>query len=177
MERITVWLTGPTNRGDRYTIVNERAMRPVRLDAYLDAFPVRRRLRTALVICFICALGILWAHAIPTAWKWTGKYVTFAPHTQAALDEEYRKCGATSPASPANDPWGYGFGDGLVGAPGVCHRADAAAENNRYRMHALFRAAVALATPIPAALVAGMVTIALWTVIPLAERRQVQPRA
>jgi hypothetical protein len=140
---------------------------------YLDAAPVRRRLRAALLILTVCALGIVWRHDAREAlhyWKYERAYT---PYTQAALDAQYRQCLASNPAAASfgiEDRWGFGPGVEFVGTPGACHRAYAAKENRYYRAEVRAIVVDAIKRPLGPTFFVLMVALALWVVIPIADR-------
>jgi hypothetical protein len=144
-----------------------------RVRHYLDAAPVRRRLRAALLILCTCALGLVWRHDAHEAMHYWHFYRSYLPYTQAALDAEYRQC-MTSPAAASifgiEDRWGFGPGVEFVGAPGACHRADAAKENRYYRAEVRAIVIAALLRPLAPTAAVVMIALALWIVIPIAER-------
>jgi hypothetical protein len=164
-------LHGP---GKAAKLLNVAVMIEAKVRRYLDAAPVRRRLRSALIVLFICALGVLWRHDARDAVHWWKYYRAYAPYTQAALDKEYRLCLASRPEASVfgiDDRWGFGSGVEFVGSPGACHRADADKENRYYRVEVRANAVAAILKPVAPTFIALMIGLALWIVIPIAEHR------
>jgi hypothetical protein len=165
-------------------------MPSLRLGAYLDAAPVRRRLRAALVVCFAGSLAVMWSPSVSRVWNVWAESRAVAPYTQAELDADFKECSSAAPArSNPDDPWdlstpydapykGHGLYDDVLyptGTPGSCHRADAAAVNAELRRESLSDVRRAISRPLRSTFLALIVSLAIWIVIPLAERRPGTP--
>jgi hypothetical protein len=137
----------------------------------IDDLSMRRRLRFALLIIFICALGYMWRHALPMTLQWEERYLSYVPRTQAMFDADLRRCLAAVPADShavLDDVWGMGPGVDFVGKPGACHRADAFHENTQYRAELLATAIAEFTRPRFHVLILVLVTALAWLAIPLA---------
>jgi hypothetical protein len=144
------------------------------LSHYFDVAPVRRRLRAALIVCFLGTLAVLWGPGIGKAWTSWSNLRSQTPYTQTGLDAALKKCLATR-ASGYVSPWGD-WGQYLpVGEPGSCHRGNAATLNEERSASAYSNIRRALAKPLTSGMIALIVTCAIWIVIPLAERQPAKP--
>ncbi len=134
-----------------------------RLEAYLDGAPVRRRLRMAVAIVAATALAYLW---VPAAAQAIGQ-LHYHEYSQGFLDDEYQKCQTGT----------LGFYDNLdqeVGTSGSCHSADAAALNESKRTVAYGAALGELQKPMFHTVLLLLAVCAIWILIPLVDRSNIQ---
>lgn len=146
--------------------------------AYLDGAPVRRRLRAALLILFVGALCVIWWSAVPKAWDRFLVLQALVPVTTSDLFAAFERC---QEATIGPDPYSTvavnkaaADNDALVGSPGACHPANADEINASRRGEAFSGIGATITKPLPKGVVALVLAIAAWIIIPLAERRSIE---